>query len=80
LLLQRNEERKNRIEALKGGGGLNISYLTARTKRQKEMKDAKQKKLKTNPLGQKISNKEIEQDNNANACNMLERPRDNHRI
>lgn len=55
---------------------MNISFLSARTKRYKEMKDTKLKKLKTNPLVQKISNKEIEQDNNANACNMLERPRE----
>lgn len=60
---------------------MNISFLSARTKRYKEMKDTKLKKLKINPLVQKISNKEIEQDNNANACNMLERPREeNHRI
>jgi len=37
------------------------------------------KKLKTNPLGQKISNREIEQDNNANTCNMLERERERER-
>lgn len=35
-----------------------------------------EKNWKTNPLGQKISNREIEQDNKANTCNMLERERE----